>query len=370
MMSNMKPHAIALLSNLAISASLLFIPNLAEQLGASNAQIGVIGAVYGFTVFTSAYLFGRASDVHGRRFFIRLGLGISSITFLMQILTDPSFIVPFWVNPWLLALSRGLAGFSIGMFPAALTAYVYESKNSLGKFTSLASLGWAIGNFTAGLIAMFWGAFVLSSVCLLMAFLVSFTMPHVAGSRLSVPLFPWRLMKRNWQVYLSYFMRHTGASGIWIIYPLYIVSLGGNKFWVGLIYSVNTLTQFFVMPYLDRFKSKNLISVGLALSSTVFFVFTFAQDFYQLIPVQVLLGCSWSCLYIGSLLYLMKHNVEKATCSGILSSLINLARVFGALLGGVVSELFGFEYTMYVAAALTVAGFVLFRISIKDKGVN
>jgi MFS family permease len=74
MMFDMKPHAIALLSNLAISASLLFIPNLAEQLGASNAQIGVIGAVYGFTVFTSAYLFGGASNVHDRRFFIRLGL--------------------------------------------------------------------------------------------------------------------------------------------------------------------------------------------------------------------------------------------------------------------------------------------------------
>ena len=85
--------------------------------------------------------------------------------------------------------------------------------------------------------------------------------------------------------------------------------------------------------------------------------------------MQILLGSSWSCLYVGSLLYLMKYNVEKATCTGILSSLISLARVFGALLGGVLSELFGFEYTMYVAAALTVAGFVLFRISIKDKGM-
>jgi len=65
----------------------------------------------------------------------------------------------------------------------------------------------------------------------------------------------------------------------------------------------------------------------------------------------------------------MKYNVEKATCTGILSSLISLAAVFGALLGGVVSDLFGFEYTMYMAAALTAAGFVLFRISIKDKGM-
>jgi DHA1 family quinolone resistance protein-like MFS transporter len=75
-------------------------------------------------------------------------------------------------------------------------------------------------------------------------------------------------------------------------------------------------------------------------TSTVF-SFTFAKDFYQLIPVQVLLGSSWSCLYVDSLFYLMKYHVEKATCSGILSSLIKLARVCGALLGRVVSELFG-----------------------------
>ncbi|RLI45041.1 MFS transporter, partial [Candidatus Bathyarchaeota archaeon] len=86
----MKSNIIALLSNLATSASLLFIPNLAKELGANNTQIGIIGAVYGFTVFASAYLFGRASDVYGRRFFIHLGLGISAITFLMQALTDPS----------------------------------------------------------------------------------------------------------------------------------------------------------------------------------------------------------------------------------------------------------------------------------------
>jgi len=363
----MKPNVIVMLSNLALSASFLFIPILAEELGASKAQIGVIGATYGFAVFASSYLFGRASDVYGRRFFIHLGLGVSTLTFFLQVLADPSFVVPFWTDPWLLALARGLAGFSVGMFPAALIAYVYESKDPLGRFSSFGSLGWAIGNFAAGLIAMYWGAFALSSTCLLMAFLISFTMPRGTGPHLRVPLFPWRLLKRNWHVYLSYFLRHVGANGIWIIYPLYIVSLGGDKFWVGLIYTVNTASQFFVMRYVDRFTSKRLVTAGLTLSSITFLAFTLVQDFRQLIPVQVLLGCSWSCLYVGSLLHLMRRNVEKATCTGMLNSVISLAAVFGALLGGVFSELLGFKATMYVAAALTVTGFILFRIGVKDE---
>lgn len=362
----MKPNTIQLLSNVALSASLLFIPNLAEDLGASKAQLGIIGAVYGLTVFISSYLFGRASDVYSRKFFLRFGLGVSTVTFFLQVLADPSFITPFWADRWLLALARGLAGFSIGIFPAALTAYVYESGSLLGRFSSFGALGWSVGTFAAGLIAMYWGVFVLSSACLLLAFLISFAMPSMVSPRLHVPFFPKSLIKKNWYVYLSYFMRHTGANCIWIIYPLYIASLGGDKFWIGVIYTVNTASQFVVMRYVDRFKGKRLVNMGLILSSITFFSFTLTQNFYQLIPIQVLLACSWSCLYVGSLLYLMRHNVEKATCTGMLSSVISLGGVFGALLGGSVCALFGFKATMYAATALTVVGFGLFRVGGKD----
>lgn len=361
----MKPSVIQLLFNVAFSASYLFIPNLAEDLGASNTQLGIIGAVYGLAVFSSSYLFGRASDVYGRKFFLHLGLGVSTITFLLQVLADPSFVAPFLADPWLLAFTRGLAGFSIGIFPAALTAYVYESGDALGRFSSFGALGWAIGNFAAGLIAMYWGAFMLSSACLLLAFLVSFTIPTVGSPNLSVPFFPKSVIKKNWRLYLSYFMRHIGANCIWIIYPLYIVrSLGGDKFWVGVIYTVNTASQFLVMRFVDRFRSGTLINVGLILSSVTFFAFTLAQNFYQLIPIQVLLACSWSCLYVGSLLYLMKRNIERATCMGLLSSVINLAVVFGALMGGAISQFLGFKATMYAAAALTAIGFCFFRADI------
>jgi len=172
-------------------------------------------------------------------------------------------------------------------------------------------------------------------------------------------------MKKNWYVYLSYLMRHTGANCIWAIYPLYIVSLGGDKFWIGVIYSVNTITQFLVMRYLDRFENKTLVTSGLILSAITFIAYAFTQSFYQLIPVQVLLACSWSCMYIGSLLYLMKHNVEKATCAGMLDSVINLSSVFGALIGGVIAQFFGFKATMYAATILATLGFSLFRVGVR-----
>jgi len=64
----------------------------------------------------------------------------------------------------------------------------------------------------------------------------------------------------------------------------------------------------------------------------------------------------------------MKDNVEKATSSGILNSVIYMAQVFGSLIGGVVAQLFGdFRATMYLAGILTIVGFVLFSSNNKRR---
>ncbi len=363
----MKPNIIQMLSSVALAASLLFIPNLARDLGATDSEIGMIGAVYGLAVFSSSYVFGRAADVYDKKFIIRFGLLFSTITVFLQALTDPYFFAPFWSSPLLLALARGLVGFSLGMFPPALITHVYESRNSLGKFTGFGALGWSIGTLVAGLIAIYWGVFVFSSVCIFLAFLLSLSLPDVGKIRLRVPLFPKELLKKNWHVYLPFFLRHTGANCIWIIYPLYIASLGGDKFWTGAIFAINTATQFIVMQFVDRFKGKTLLNFGLTLSFLTFLSISLAQSFLHLILAQVILGCSWSCLYVGSLVYLMKHNVEKSTSGGILGSLISLAMVFGALIGGGLSGLFGYRATMYAAAGLTLVGFILFKLSNRKK---
>jgi predicted MFS family arabinose efflux permease len=115
------------------------------------------------------------------------------------------------------------------------------------------------------------------------------------------------------------------------------------------------------MHFLDRFEAERLIRAGLLLAVATFLSFTVAQSFLHLLPMQVLLACSWSSMYVGSLLYLLKHNVERATSSGILNSVINISQVFGALIGGAIALLFDFRATMYLAAVLTVVGFGFFR---------
>lgn len=348
-----------------MSAAFLFIPDLAEDLGADNTMVGIIGAVYALALFISSYIFGRASDIHDRRLIIKIGLALSVLTFLMQALADPYFFAPLLSNPTLLTLVRFLAGFTAGISPAALTAYVHDAKGRMGKFSAYGSLGSGIGTLIAGFIAIYWGIFIVSSLCFLMAFLVSLSMPYRKCTPLKISFFPKTLMKRNWYVYISFFLRNLGANAIWVVFPLFIISIGGDKFWIGIIYTINWFGQFIIMSFLDRFRGRRLLGAGLLLSTVAFIAFTFAQQYYELIPMQLLIASAWSCLYVGALVYLMENNIEKATSTGVLNSASNLSVVFGSLLGGIVSELFGYPAIMYVAAILTLLGYVIFKIGVR-----
>jgi MFS family permease len=349
-----------------MGASTLFIPNLSKDLGADDTMVGIIASVYAAAMFISSYIFGRESDIRDRRIFIKVGLGLSIITFLLQTLSDPNFFLPLMTSTWLLSLVRFLAGFTAGMAPPALTAYVYDTRGKMGKFSAYGSLGSALGSILAGFITLYWGIFAISSLCFMIAFLISLSLPKSNNVCLEVSFFPKALMKKNWYVYSSYFLRNLGAYAIWAIYPLFIINnLGGDKFWVGIIYTANWLSQFAIMLYLDRFGSRKLLRAGYLLSAAVFIAFTFAQNFYQLIPMQILLAASWSTLYIGALVFLVEHNDEKATCTGVLNSVLNLSIVFGSLLGGIVSQLSSYVTTMYVASVITLVGYLLFETGVR-----
>ena len=67
-------------------------------------------------------------------------------------------------------------------------------------------------------------------------------------------------------------------------------------------------------------------------------------------------------LTVGSTRLVIEKNLEKATVAGLINSMIGASGVFGALLGNLLSQSFGFRATMLVAALLSFVGFFLFRL--------
>jgi len=343
MRSGVRLSLVQMLSNVSIAAGMLLIPKLAEELGASYFEVGLIGSCYGIALFLSSYLFGWLSDVRGRTLVLRVGFLSCAITFAL---------VPLASSPVSLGVIRFLGGFCAGMYPAALIAYAYETTKSFGKFVSMSSLGWGIGTLLAGLVGLYLGIYLMASAFFLLSLALVYRLSP-SNPRLATPTFPRTLLLKNKEVYVGFLLRHLGANTIWAIFPLYLISLGASTLWIGLLYSANLFTQFVLLQFLDRLRSPLLFKLGLGASCATFLLYTTARTYIDVLPMQMLLALSWSALYLGSLEHLSERNPERGSATGILNSLVGVSNAAGPFVGGMLAQLWGFSSTMYFAALLT-----------------
>ncbi|MDM7999164.1 MAG: MFS transporter [Dehalococcoidia bacterium] len=355
--------AISFLFSLSVQSSSIFLSLYADDLGASKSLVGLIGSAYGIAYFVSSFIFGRQSDRRGRLIFVRVGLVLGAGAYLLQIAA---------IDPVTLLAIRAFVGFCLGISSAAVMAYVYEAEGQVGRFAAYGSLGWLFGCVAAAVAAAFTGAseshatyyslFSVSGAASALAFLLSFSLREKEGKGLRVPLFPISLLRSNGRVYVPFFLRCLGSSAVWAVFPLFLVHIGASKLWVAILDAINMGLQFVFMRYVERFGSTLVLAVGLFTSVIVFASYGVATHYLQLIPVEALLAVSWSCLWVGSLSFLMSRSVERGTAAGLLYSMTYLSAGFGPLIGGFVSDTWGFKALMFVAAGLTFLGLMLSRV--------
>ncbi len=70
----------------ATMSSFIFVPLLGAQLGASDFEVGLVGAAYGIAFLFSSLISGWKSDHWGRLLFVRWGILMSSVAFAAQLL--------------------------------------------------------------------------------------------------------------------------------------------------------------------------------------------------------------------------------------------------------------------------------------------
>ena len=342
--------AINLLCSLALYSSNIFMPLYAEEHEASRFQIGLIVSAWGTAYFVSSFIFGRLSDRRGRLVFIRLGLGLVVAAYVLQI---------FARDPILLLAVRALVGFCLGVSSAAMMAYVFEAEGQVGRFASYGSLGWLCGCVAAIAIRRYDALFAVSSGASALAFLLSLTLREEKGRTVRVSAFPLRLIRSNIRVYLPFFLRCLGSYAVWTVFPLFLVEIGATRSWVAILDGINMAFQFLLMRYVERFKAGTMLVVGLVASVVVFVSYGLATHYLQVIPIEVVVAVSWSCLWVGALSYLMRRSVERGTAAGLLYSITYLSSSLGPLIGGFVSGRWDYRTVMFVGAGITLAGLLM-----------
>lgn len=366
-----KSYAIQFLANTALMSAAVFTPVYAKQVGASDFELGLIGMVYGFSVFVSGMWFGGQADTKGRRRYVITGLLLGSVLGLLPI---------FAFSPGLLLVARFLFGFAAGMFPPALVAYAFDEGKLMGKFSAVGSLGFGIGNLLVSFLAsgvLLWGDFPLhgrifwaGAALLTAAAGIAVTLPHLERVRVSVPHFPVDVIKRNRDVYLAMLIRHTGANAVWVIFPIYVLALspraadGGPDYtWLGIIYAANMLTQSVIMQFIDPYDGRQLVMAGMVLTVVTFTGFFLATDHVWLLAFSFTLAASWSCMYVGSLKTILERSPERATASGLLTSTTSLSAILGPLAGGAIAQAFGdYRATILFAGAMALVSLAVFPV--------
>jgi predicted MFS family arabinose efflux permease len=346
------PYLVQVLANAGLTGAVVCVPLLAKSLGASNSEIGILVAAYQGMMLFASLVFGRWADFADRKKFVVWGLALCTITLTLH---------TFARNLTALFAVRAILGLCAGIFPAALIAYFYEENRRLGRFSGFGSLGWGLGALLVGIFSVR-ELFLLTGSLMFLTTLIARTGLRSQHARLAQPFFNMKVFRRNWRIYISFLLRHLGAFSIWTIFPLYLAHLGANRFWIGLVYALNPLGQFFFMNILERVRDALLVRAGLLLSIIVFLAFGLANRFEQVIPIQIVLALSWSCLYLGTLKQLLRLNPEKSTATGMLQSVLSLAAVLGALLEGVTGA-FGYRTIMFAAAGMAVIGALLYILA-------
>jgi len=346
------PYTVQFLANAGSTVAVVYVPLLARSLGAGGSTIGLLVGTYQATLLVANVLFGRWADYGNRRAFVIAGTALSAAAL------GAHFFVRSLGG---LFAARALTGLCMGVFPSALVAYYYQGSRRLGRFSSSGALGWGAGAVAAGTVALGW-LFPAAGILAALAAVVAVAGLRDQHARLDQSFLDARVLRRDWRLYLSFYLRHAGASSIWAIFPVYMSDLGASRPWIGVLYGINPFAQFLFMNLLERGREGPLIRAGLVLSVLVFAAYALVPDYLWLLPVQVLLALSWSLLYLGSLKRLLRRNPEHSTAAGMLQSVIGFAAVTGALVTGITGA-WGYPGVMLGATAFALAGASVFLLT-------
>ena len=288
-----------------------------------------------------------------RKIFVIIGSIAASITIL-------GLIIP---NKFEFIFFRAISGIGLGMFAPALVALVSDKGNKIGNFSAYGSSGWAIGVLISGVIGLFWveGIFIFASLAFIGAAFIALTLRE---EETGIKKYKDSVLSVYWErktIYLTLAIRHSFASAIWVFWSLFLIEeLGADTFWVGVIQFTNAATQAVIMTkFTDKMNSQKMVTLGLILSSISFISFTIPQSFWGIIPLQMILGCSWALLYVGTLRFSVeKSTFDKSTAAGMITSILPVASLIGSFIA-LILTFAGGSYTdiMMIAAVATIITF-------------
>ncbi len=349
---------------LGMGLAMPLMPVLARALGAGGFMVGLVFAVNPMMRAIMMPIFGRMSDIRGKKALLVGGLGGSALAALALGLATA---------PWHLVLARLAQGvLAAGVIPVVL-AYAGElaaeggEGSMMGWFTVTLLAGFGGGPMVGGAIAAAYGIdaafWAMAGLLTLALILVLWLLPERAGRGVaaSAEMPSLRAISSDRVVRGLLGARALSAASLGVVFtilPLYgTVALGLDSGQVGIVISVQLLAAAPLQPLFgrlaDRFDRVLLSTLGLLVAPGLYLLLPLARGLGDLILVSALLSVGLAMVVPASTAMVVNlgRGMGMGSLMGLMEMAIGLGMAVGGLVAGAASEALGLAGALRLAAA-------------------
>jgi len=357
--------------------ALFLIVILAYEQTNSVTFAGLAVSIYQIVMVVFQAPIGRIADKYGRKRLILLGIAIHALaTFLIGV--SNSILM-------LLAL-RALQGLGASLEGPASQALVadlvpHEKRGSvMGQYSTMINLGWFVGPVVGGVIADAFDVrapfLICSGLVALSFFPIAFYVkePARTARRPTHASEPLPSKTRNVLLYLclAYFLIQFSGSAMFPLVRVYMLKIGASDTEIGLVVAAfGLISAPLQTPFgrlSDRWGRKPLITLGIFSMAFVAPWYGFAATFPQLLLIRSAHGIAsaLSGPVVGALVADVAPRSQRGRALGILSTAQSLGMVVGPLTGGVLADLYGYQFPFLLCGGVMAASALIIHRRIKE----
>jgi MFS family permease len=351
------------------------IPFYAQRFASGPTGIGILLSSFSFMQLISSPYLGKISDIRGRKPVLLFSILTSVASFFLFTFAN-SFIVLF--------LSRIVAG--LATEGAVAQAYVAdittkeERSTGIGKVGAAIGVGFILGPVIGGLLSPYGlkapgaAALALSILNLIFVFL-KLPEPEMRIKSEEDTSF-MQSIKGIWdairepligQVYIIYFIVTLAFSAIPVIVPLLAIDyynfteieMSYVFIFIGVIQVI--LQGFAIKRMIRRLGEEKLIIMGPIVMLIGIFLTPILKSIvsFGISTMLVAVGVGVSNTAVPGFISLMTPPEKQGSSLGLTQSVGSIARIFGPIIGGYITELSNIQYSFFVSGFLLLIPFLL-----------
>lgn len=366
------------------------LPQIAEvefHIAAKTALLSFI-IVFGITKALANYFTGTLANRIGRKNLLLLGwlFGIP-VPFMLMYADSWNWIVAANV---LLGINQGLAWSSTVVMKIDLVGEKQRGfamgLNEFAGYLAVAFVafltGWTAAHYGLRPYPFYIGIAMAFAGLLLTWFFVKDTKHHIAHETTTskVPKLKSIFWETTWKnknlgsVTQAGLVNNLNDGMAWGIFPVLLATKGFGIGEIGIVTAVYPavwgIGQLFTGKIADYFCKKDLLFLGMLLQGIALILLVFAQTMTHFVAISSVLGLGTAIVYPTFLATVAEntHPTDRAKSVGIFRLWRDLGYAIGAILTGVIADIFSIEASIWVIGLLTIgsAAVIFYRMRCLD----